>query len=192
MIAIVLGSSAAALNSSRAAQAFLKAYGQEALIVCVNDAIKFCPVKPDAFCTVQGGNVPLFLRPEVDMGGVMVYTRRRVHGVASRIVRPRWLGTSGLYAVQIALEELGCDGVILAGCPMSAAAGTLAPEHSLMTDPDRVERYKPEWRTAMPAIAGRTRSMSGWTRELLGEPDNAWIDQLNALRSAANMMENAA
>ena len=107
-----------------------------------------------------------------------MFTRRGAHGFASYVVKAKWLGTSGLYAVQIALEELGFDGVILAGVPIDADAGTMAPEHSLMTDADRVNRYRPEWHLAFPSIGERTRSMSGWTRELLGEPTPEWLAEL--------------
>lgn len=185
MLAIVLGSSALALEEFRAAQSFLDERGREPHVVCVNDAIRFCPVKPAAFCTVQGGNIPLFLTPDIDLDGVRIFTRRRVHGVASTVVKTKWFGTSGLYAVQIALDELKADGVILAGVPIDANAGTLAPEHSLMSDAIRVAGYRPEWILALPEIKDRVRSMSGWTRDLLGAPDADWLDRLNPPRDVA-------
>lgn len=176
-VAIVMGSAGQALEEFEAARAFLAAHSLEAHAVCVNAAINLCPIKPVAFATVQGGNIPLWLTPETDIEGVKIFTRRGAHGVASYVVRAKWLGTSGLYGVQIALEELGFDGVILAGVPIDAAAGTLCA-HSLMTDSDRVERYRPEWLLALPTIGARTRSMSGWTRELLGEPTSQWLRSL--------------
>ena len=183
-VAIVMGSAGQALEEFEAARAFLAAHSLEAHAVCVNAALNLCPIKPVAFATVQGGNIPLWLTPETDIEGVKIFTRRGAHGVASYVVRAKWLGTSGLYGVQIALEELGFDGVILAGVPIDAAAGTLCA-HSLMTDADRVERYRPEWMLALPTIGARTRSMSGWTREILGEPTSQWLKALTPPTASA-------
>lgn len=189
-LAIVLGSSAAALEEFEAARAFLDGQGIEWRAVAVNDAIKFCPVKPYAFCTIHSKKAPKLFLEGVDTSGILMYTRRGTHEYASFVVKAKWLGTSGLYAVQIALEDLGFDGVILAGCPIDAAHGTRDPK-SLMTEPDRVERYKPEWRLALPHIGERTRSMSGWTRELLGEPTPEWLKALAQPRPPAETSENA-
>ncbi len=35
--------------------------------------------------------------------------------------------------------------------------------------------YREAWTDALPEIAGRARSMSGWTRDLLGAPTADWI-----------------
>lgn len=181
-MAIVMGSAGRALEEFEAARAFLAANSLEPHAVCVNSAMKLCPMKPVAFCTIHSGNIPHFINSESDFDGVKLYTRRGTHGFASYVVKAKWLGTSGLYGVQIALEQLGFDGVILAGCPIDAAAGSLC-EHSLMTDADRVERYRPEWLLALPTIGARTRSMSGWTRDLLGEPTTDWLKALNPAAS---------
>jgi hypothetical protein len=184
-LCIVLGSSAAALDEFAAARSFLEEQGLDLHVVCVNDAIKVCPVKPIAFCTIHSSASFRFFTPELDLDGVKMYTRRKAHGFAADIVKAKWLGTSGLYAVQIALEELGFDGVILAGVPIDAAAGTMFPEHSLMTEQDRVGRYRPEWLLALPMIKDRVRSMSGWTQGLLGAPDISWLESLAEPRQAA-------
>lgn len=184
-LAIVLGSSGRALEEFAEARAFLDGQGVEWGAVAVNDAIRFCPVKPVAFCTIHSSATSRFFTPELDLEGVKMFTRRGAHGFASYVVKAKWLGTSGLYAVQIALEELGFAGVILAGVPIDADAGTMAPEHSLMTDADRVNRYRPEWLLALPSIGTRTRSMSGWTQEILGAPDAEWLQSLTPPASAA-------
>jgi hypothetical protein len=178
-VAVVLGSSAGALEEFAGAQRFLEGQGLPLHAICVNDAIKLCPVKPHAFCTVISSQTAehRFLKG-VDVSGVLMFARRASSDFPFKVVKPKWQGTSGLYAVQVALEELGFDGVILAGCPMDAAAGTLAPEHSLMTEAERVDRYRPEWLKALPEIGSRTRSMSGWTRKLLGAPDAEWLASL--------------
>lgn len=173
-IAVVLGSAAAALEEFNAAKAFLKANHRPLHVVCVNDAIKVCPVKPVAFCTIHSVGVPSrFIPPAMDTSGVKMFTHRPVHGFDSRVVRAKWQGTSGLYGVQIALDELGFAGVILAGVPMDAGAGTNYGRET-WADDEFVAKMRPEWLRAMPTLKDRTRSMSGWTRALLGEPTSEW------------------
>lgn len=177
-LAVVLGSSADALSELDAARAFLTAHDLALHVICVNGAIRICPVRPFAFATVfspeEAGE--RFLTG-IDLSGVRLFARRAAPSVAFTAVKPKWHGSSGLYAAQIALEELGFDGVILAGCPMDAAAGALC-QHSEMGDPTKVDRFKPEWARALPEISGRIRSMSGWTRDLLGAPSGEWLAAL--------------
>ena len=177
-LALVLGTSAAALEEFQRARAFARTNALELRVIAVNDAIKDCPVKPHAFCTVISGQVAAgrFL-DGVNADGVLMFARRPSPELPAACVKPKWQGTSGLYAVQIALEELGAEGVILAGVPIDAGHGARSP-HSLMGEPARVERYRAEWIKALPAIKHRVRSMSGWTRDLLGAPSPDWLTQL--------------
>jgi len=178
-LAIVLGSSASALEEFDGAQRYLSANGFEPRVVCVNGAVRISPVKPYAFCTVftPAESAKRFLEG-VDLEGVRMFSRRAERG-AFNAVRSKWRGDSGLYAVQIALQELGFAGVILAGCPIDASGGTLCP-HSEMAEPTKADRFKPAWVKALPEIRERTRSMSGWTRDLLGAPCQHWIAQIAA------------
>lgn len=80
-------------------------------------------------------------------------------------VRELWRGSSGLFAVQFAVNDLDCTDVILCGVPMTPTG------HFFDSDPWRhCEKYRRGWNEALPAIAGRVTSLSGWTRELLGAP----------------------
>ena len=178
-LAIVLGSSADALAEFHAAADFLIAGGLDVHAVCVNDAIKACPVKPVAFCTIHSVGMPeRFIPAGLDMEGVKLFTRKRVHGFRANVVPWKWLGTAGLYGVQIALDELGCAGVILAGVPMDASAGTNYGKENWATE-KFVDDMRQGWLKAKPQIGARVRSMSGWTRELLGEPTAEWLASLD-------------
>ena len=79
-------------------------------------------------------------------------------------------GSSGLYAVKLALEA-GAERVVLAGVPMTSEAA-----HFFSSTP-WIERegFTDAWRIAMPRIRETVRSMSGWTKELLGAPTSAWL-----------------
>lgn len=83
-------------------------------------------------------------------------------------------GSSGLYAVSVALH-LGCERVVLAGVPVDARRNAFRNE----TEWKAYRRYTDGWvgrdRVPLPQLAERVRSMSGWTRSLLGAPTPGWI-----------------
>lgn len=80
-------------------------------------------------------------------------------------------GSSGLFAAKMALIDLGFDKAILCGIPMLASPG-----HFFDARPwNGVTSHRHGWREAMPIIKDRLRSVSGWTAELLGEPDKDWL-----------------
>ena len=83
------------------------------------------------------------------------------------VVREKWPGSSGLYAVQIALFELGAKRVYLCGVPM-----TVSPHYFNAEDWTDASKYYRGWVRALPEIKGRVKSFSGWTRELLGHPED--------------------
>lgn len=82
----------------------------------------------------------------------------------------RETGSSGLFALKVALIDLGFDKAVVCGAPMidlphffDEVVWTAAPNH------------RRGWIEAMPQIAGRARSMSGWTSERLGRPTEEWL-----------------
>lgn len=80
-------------------------------------------------------------------------------------------GSSGLFALKVALIDLGFDRAVLCGVPMIA-------EHNHFFDPrawDGARHHQIAWRECLAQIKDRARSMSGWTSELLGRPDAAWL-----------------
>jgi hypothetical protein len=74
-------------------------------------------------------------------------------------------GTSSLFAVKLALE-LGFDRIVLAGVPMC----NTVPHFNHDKDWSVVHAYIPAWVNALPRLRDTTRSMSGWTRKVLGAP----------------------
>ena len=83
-----------------------------------------------------------------------------------------WGGSSGLLAVKIA-RELGHTRIILCGIPMDAEAA-----HFFDAKPWKpATRYRAAWITRKQEISPFVRSMSGWTKGLLGQPDEAWLSQ---------------
>ncbi len=82
-------------------------------------------------------------------------------------------GSSGLFALKVALVDLGFDKAVLCGIPMSADGN-----HFFDPRPwDAAQHHQKAWREALPQIENRARSMSGWTSTLLGKPDENWLAQ---------------
>lgn len=104
-----------------------------------------------------------------------------VDSVDVEVVPERWPGSSGLYAVQCALFEMGASGAILCGLPMDSEAG-----HIIRPGPwGPVGTYRQAFVSALPLIGGRVRSMSGWTCEVFGAPKPDWIGAIGRARPAS-------
>ncbi len=86
-----------------------------------------------------------------------------------------WQGSSGLLGVKVALEE-GFDGVVCAGIPMDAAYGHIARKKEWIS----AQIFRKGWLIHINEIKFKTRSMSGWTSELLGEPTTEWLKSLKS------------
>lgn len=71
-------------------------------------------------------------------------------------------GSSSLMGTKVALKYLGYDRVVLAGVPLTGAYK---------------DHFLKHWQEAVPFLAGRVRSMSGHTRDLLGYPDEEWLNE---------------
>lgn len=81
-----------------------------------------------------------------------------------------WAGSSGLFAVKVALE-CGCDRIVLAGVPMSAEGA-----HFFNAAPwQEANAYHKAWLKHQPEIAPFVRSMSGQTMTWFGAPDASWL-----------------
>lgn len=167
-VAIVLGAGGRALGELAEAHALAPG----APVVAVNFAVTRYRT-PAAFVTLHpekaadwAANAPAF--PTETFSSDMNPMWSPKH-----LVREKWGGTSGLYAAQIALEEMGAERVILAGVPMQADAQALYAKGPW--GQDHVKTYRDGWLRAFPKIVGRVRSVSGWTRDLLGYPSTEWL-----------------
>lgn len=97
------------------------------------------------------------------------WSHQRTLGI-EHVTQGDWGGSSGLLAVKVALVELKCAKVVLAGIPMD----------------DQPHYFGPPWRSASAfqrgwdkhraKLANHVRSMSGKTRQWFGEPTLEWIE----------------
>jgi len=74
-------------------------------------------------------------------------------------------GSSGLFAAKVALVDMGFDNVVLCGVPMTAT-----PHFFDKVDWVRGPGFRKAWLDLPDQYASRMKSMSGWTRVLLGQP----------------------
>lgn len=84
-----------------------------------------------------------------------------------------WGGSTGLLAVKIAMEK-GFGRIVLAGVPLSSE---LAHYYNPGRPWKSATNFHRAWRKRMMWLGPRVRSMSGWTRELLGPPTAEWLSE---------------
>ena len=74
-------------------------------------------------------------------------------------------GSSGLFMAKVALEDLRLDRVVLCGVPLYKT-----PHFFDDKDWQSAESFRRAWLQVAPETLGKMRSMSGWTKVLLGSP----------------------
>ncbi len=180
--ALVLGGGACVWRDVEAALAL----GQFDLVVTCNDVTALWPGPIDAAVSLHAEKWPLWIEQRDRRGHARP---KRIFGhtvfTKSTLKRPDLelnfadhcfpgqvdSGSSGLFAVKAALVDLGADLAVCCGIPMDEAEG-----HYF--DPKRwggAASHRRGWKQAMPHLLGRVRSMSGWTRKMLGPPDEEWL-----------------
>ncbi len=80
-------------------------------------------------------------------------------------------GSSGLVAVIVAVRHLSATHAILAGMPMDVAAGHYDKPGPWL----EADRHRKAWSELLFELQSKVRSMSGWTAEQLGYPDEKWL-----------------
>lgn len=168
MIAIVLGGAPSVWGEAAEAQAFLG--NRRHLVAAANLAGIHWAGRLDGLASLHTDLIGGWIAQRCGNKDVRLFT--------PDVVPERWPGSSGLYAAQIALFEMGASGVILCGVPMDSEAGHFTGR----TPWESTTSYRQAFAQTLPEIGGRVRSMSGWTAELFGRPAPAWIDAIDKLR----------
>lgn len=119
-----------------------------------------------------------------DLHGATFATKAREVSLASRNPKPddivewpwpgrRRQGTSSLFAAHVAVQ-LGYDRIVLCGVPLDGS-GYFFRKHRVADQESRTfarRHCHDMWREVAPEWGGKVTSMSGFTRELLGEPQH--------------------
>ncbi|MGB3833788.1 MAG: hypothetical protein WA975_18205 [Mesorhizobium sp.] len=180
MIALILGSADCVEEDAEAALALF----DPDCVIAVNDMIARWPGSIDHAVTLHVENLPRWLKARAalqsDRPVTWSHTGCRGQGRLSQLadnVLDDWSGSSGLLAVRVALE-LG-HAAVLCGIPMDSrrhVPGQSATTWSGQPWPQgQIDTYRKGWLDHLDQIAPRVRSMSGWTAELLGTPDQDWL-----------------
>lgn len=128
--------------------------------------------KVDWFATYHVKDLPVY-REKREKGGFNTDYRIITHDdhVKDREDFPQIIipykppsGSSALLGTFAAIK-LGYEKIILCGCPLE---GVNAKKSSY-------QQFRKGWIHHQKSVIGFTKSMSGWTRELLGSPDIEWL-----------------
>lgn len=157
------------------------------IVIAVNDAGAAFPGIVDYWVTLHPEHFPAWLKARADRGyapplhtvaheGHSGIGRR--NGIATSMLWPyTWPGSSGLFAVEFALKFLEARKIVLCGVPMDKRQHF--PGALMHPDPNRVwigaDGFWTAWQPAVEHMKDRVRSMSGRTRDLLGEPTRQWL-----------------
>jgi len=82
-------------------------------------------------------------------------------------------GSSGLTAIDVALNQLALPAAILCGIPMDDSLNVFRGRPW-----GHHKRYRRGFQKHLPAFRHRVRSYAGWTRQHLGAPTVKWLREL--------------
>lgn len=179
-VALVIGSAACVAQDIDAARAII---GEPDGVVCCNEAGVLWPTRFDAWVSLH----PHFFdsaanrrwaarRDEKGLPRPKLYVAHEQPPAhfcrpldlltANRFPGQRNSGSSGMFAAKVALVDLGFDTAVLCGIPLD-------PQPHFHDDKPWADamNYHAAWREIPSEFRKRMRSMSGWTRELLGAPE---------------------
>lgn len=89
--------------------------------------------------------------------------------------------SSGIFAAKVAIDD-GFERIVLAGIPMTKEAGHFLPKTKNVNGEIRStiwnqrQNFMPGFEIAKKFLIGKVRSMSGYTAQVLGTPDRAWLE----------------
>jgi hypothetical protein len=150
--------------------------------VACNAAAQEWPERLDHFATMHPEEMHLWLGERERRGypgGFETWTRPYPYGMKHREklcdhAIAGWAGSSGLLALGVAIETGGRRN-ILCGVPMDTR------KHFNAGEWNAAEEYRERWTELADTLRLTTRSWSGWTRDLLGEPTAKWLDSEDVL-----------
>ena len=160
-------------------ETFTRAYRSPFDVIAVNDAGWLYEGVVDHWATLHPELFPEWLENRPDRDGVQFWTapdRTRRFPLLDYNTIAHWgTGSSSLFAVTVALY-MGYDRIVLCGVPMESqphADGASTWEGEPWPDRE-VQIHREGWRYHRDKL-GAVRSMSGWTRDLLGAPSDAFL-----------------
>jgi hypothetical protein len=142
-----------------------------------------CPYKEEIkyFVTYHIEDIEAYKRKRTGDYKIISHTNDFIKYSRERRKKPEWAntnvdivyphqapsGSSSLLGTKAALFKLGYNKVVLIGCPMDTG--------NLLNKKKSYSVFQKGWLYFKSDLIGKVKSMSGWTRELLGEPTKEWI-----------------
>ena len=142
-----------------------------------------CPYKEEIkyFVTYHIEDIEAYKRKRTGDYKIISHTNDFIKYSRERRKKPEWAntnvdivyphqapsGSSSLLGTKAALFKLGYNKVVLIGCPMDTG--------SIENKAKSYSVFQKGWLYFKSDLIGKVKSMSGWTRELLGEPTKEWI-----------------
>jgi hypothetical protein len=151
--------------------------GQRVRYFLVNDQIKTFP-EPCVACTLHpdklNGHIAwLTIRRNAGLPDPeQIWAHRKHVAVTHDTASKEWSGSSGLFAVQVAKHE-GHTKIIGCGIPMTVEGSHFERRQRWSS----AIGFRDGWLRCKNEIAPFFRSLSGWTREQFGSPDEGWLQQ---------------
>jgi hypothetical protein len=175
VIAFVLGGAPSVWDDLEQARTI---FGGHSVVVAANLAGIHFEGRLDAWCSLHSDRLAGWCAERTGNAPRLFVPTSHSSAPTAEIVPERWPGSSGLYALQIALDVLGASGAVLCGMPMDSAAGHFINPGPWASTVD----YRQAFARALPTIGGRVRSTTGWTSELFGPPSRTWAEAINLAR----------
>jgi hypothetical protein len=171
-VAVVIGGAENVFDEWRQAKELCEEALVDPVTFVTNDSIPLFPDHIDHAVTLHPDKYEREWRDARTARGLdppgIVWAHRR-HKVANRDT-PDWGGSSGLFAIKVALE-IGFDKIILCGVPMTLEAG-----HVVRKAPWRAcDQFRRAWGRHQRELTNHIRSFSGWTRTTFGPPSVGFL-----------------
>lgn len=178
LTALVLGGASCVWDDAAAAQDLFS----PGIVVAVNDIGARWAGRLDYWCSLHPDKMQAWCKGRMERGlkPAGCHVGHEMHPGIDKVIDYRWpgmnaSGSSGLFAVKVALDH-GADRVVLAGVPMKPeqahffAGATWSDCQSFIDG----------WHDALPFIKDKVRSMSGYTKQILGAPSPEWLAESQA------------
>jgi len=143
-----------------------------------------CPYKEEIkyFVTYHIEDIEAYKRKRTGDYKIISHTNDFIKYSRERRKKPKWAntnvdivyphqapsGSSSLLGTKAALFKLGYNKVVLIGCPMDTG--------SIENKAKSYSVFRKGWLYFKSDLVGKVKSMSGWTKELLGEPTKGWVE----------------
>lgn len=155
-------------------------YGRQwdGIVIAVNDAGSHWPRALDHWTTLHPERMPGWEELRREHGFDMDYvTWGRRPNLMDRVIKPWGGGSSGMLAVVVA-RALDCTRCVLCGIPMTNTAHFKeSTVHQNKPNWPHAENHWKVWTRFKDNMLGWVTSMSGRTRNLLGAPTRAWLEE---------------